>query len=502
MSGSPRLLLLTSQALSGSSDYAQLYQLAKDGQSMVFCDLPDIQTVIQSETLKELLGIQYAMAESTDLTGIQLYSGFLLGGDVIYEMDDSEEQEKWQDFTLSAPWYVVLSGVKTYMIGMVDESMLSFIDNEYLPPLIWRNSLEEAKIFVVNGDYMSDAAGIGILEAMMAELLEYDVYPVVNAQNVTVANYFGLAEENGETMQEIYSRNQREVFRDIMWPGLMSVATQGQWRMTCFFMPQYDYYDDEFPRIDDYLYYLKQLKEQDSETGISLETRSDITLQEKVDADQQFFQSTGCDYPFSAAYVTASEREAFSTLSLPEIRTLSSPYEADIPLLSYDSDNVTYQSTTTDGFTHTYLEDFRTHALETALAYENVLIDMKRISWPQDENDRWEKLSDDFARNLCTYWKPFEMFERTTLSESDARVRRFLALDYEDERTDDTIHLTISNFSEEAYFILRTHAEEIDEVEGGTFTEIEDGAYLIQAEREELSIRLKPDEDYTLQVTP
>jgi hypothetical protein len=158
---------------------------------------------------------------------------------------------------------------------------------------------------------------------------------------------------------------------------------------------------------------------------------------------------------------------------------------------------VTYQSTTTDGLTHTYFEDFRTHALETSLAYENILIDMKRISWPQTESDRWEKLSDDFARNLCTYWKPFEAFERTTLSESDARVRRFLALDYEEERTDDTIHLTISNFSEEAYFILRTHAEEIETVEGGTFTKLEDDAYLIQANCEEMNIQLKADNDYS-----
>ena len=42
-----------------------------------------------------------------------------------------------------------------------------------------------------------------------------------------------------------------------------------------------------------------------------------------------------------------------------------------------------------------------------------------------------------------------------------------------------------------SWFILRTHGEEIADVEGGTWTEIEEGAYLIQAAEPMIRIQVK-----------
>ena len=45
-----------------------------------------------------------------------------------------------------------------------------------------------------NGDYLSGSTGIGFLSAIMAENSSYYLYPVVNAQVMTVANFPGMAE--------------------------------------------------------------------------------------------------------------------------------------------------------------------------------------------------------------------------------------------------------------------------------------------------------------------
>ena len=92
-----------------------------------------------------------------------------------------------------------------------------------------------------------------------------------------------------------------------------------------------------------------------------------------------------------------------------------------------------------------------------------------------------------------TYWKPYSAFDKTTLSESDVRGRRFLNLDYSEERQGDVICVSVKNFEEEAYFILRTHGEKITAVENGTFTQLEEDAYLIGANEEKLMITLEKE---------
>ena len=60
----------------------------------------------------------------------------------------------------------------------------------------------------------------------------------------------------------------------------------------------------------------------------------------------------------------------------------------------------------------------------------------------------------------------FTGFDSTTLSESNTRTRTFLNLDFSETRTDDKITLKTSESG--SWFILRTHGEEIEEIEGGT----------------------------------
>ena len=124
-----------------------------------------------------------------------------------------------------------------------------------------------------------------------------------------------------------------------------------------------------------------------------------------------------------------------------------------------------------------------------ALAYTCRMLDMYDIFWPQEKTDRWEVMQKRFSSNLLTYWKNFRDFDSTTLSESNARIRTFLNLAYSQSREDNTITLRTSEPG--SWFVLRTHGEEIGEIDGGSQTEIEDDAYLICAENTTVKIQLK-----------
>jgi hypothetical protein len=116
---------------------------------------------------------------------------------------------------------------------------------------------------------------------------------------------------------------------------------------------------------------------------------------------------------------------------------------------------------------------------------------MEDILIPKTQEDTWEKKEERFASYTITYWKPFKAFEKTTMSQSDARIRQFLNLNYEESKKDNEITLKIDSLEEEAYFILRLHGESIQAIEGATYTEIEENAYLISARRENVKITVE-----------
>ena len=84
------------------------------------------------------------------------------------------------------PWFQLESGTKVYMKGIPKDKTLK---EEAYPVVIWRNSFEKASVFAVNGNYMEDATGLGLLTGMLCEMSDYAIYPVVNAQNLVIANY-------------------------------------------------------------------------------------------------------------------------------------------------------------------------------------------------------------------------------------------------------------------------------------------------------------------------
>ena len=159
------------------------------------------------------------------------------------------------------------------------------------------------------------------------------------------------------------------------------------------------------------------------------------------------------------------------------------------PVLSYCSDFVTLQSVTSDGMNYTYSDDIRMRSIQSALGYTNVMLNMYDIFWPQKDTDRWEIMQKRFSSNLLTYWKEFSCFASTTLSESNTRTRTFLNLDYSEQREENKIILQTSLAG--SWFILRTHGEEIADIQGGSQIKIQEDAYLICAEDTTVEIKLQ-----------
>ena len=494
----PEMMILESEKYADGDNLTTLETLEKKGVIIVFGCLENAKNIQNNKALMKFLGIQKVVAEETHLAGVKLFEGLLLGGEVTYNTSKDKEEKKRQDLELDVPWYQVGSGTKTYMVGLLDEKTGKNVENEDLPTIIWRNGIDYGSVFAVVGDYMKDSTALGLLDGMRAEALQYTIYPIVNAQNLSMVNFPVFADENNTEMLKLYSQSVTGIARDIMWPALISVVEKSDMKMTCFIQPQADYTDDTEPKSGNLEFYLKQMKEQNAEAGISLEYQKLDKAEDKVTKDTEFFENEKINYRFGAAF--AKEKDLKGILKdtdsglLGDVGTLVCDYTENQPVVSYYSDSVTLQTVTSDGMNYAYSDDIRMRSIQTALGYTNVMLDMYDIFWPQEKTDRWEVMQKRFSSNLLTYWKNFRDFDSTTLSESNARIRKFLNLAYSQSREDNTITLQTSEAG--SWFILRTHGEEIDEIDGGSQTEIEADAYLICAEDTTVKIRLKEQELY------
>ena len=471
-----------------------LQTCVENGISVIFGKLPDASIISSHKLLRRLLGIDEIVQESVTGNGIHLYSGFLLGGEVIYKAN-TDEEEKNQDMDLVFPWYHLTNGTKVYMKGMIEDPE---VDVQEYPPLIWRKNFTTASVFAVIGDYMADATGLGMLTAMLSEMQSYTVYPVVNAQNFIAANYPAAANENSSILRQMYSQTMRGFLRDVVWPAFSSINIKTSFRLSSMMTIQFDYTDKAKPNSEDIQYYMEAVNEEEGEMGYSAYNVSNTSISEMLSEDADFWNKTLPDYQFASLYYGDYSQKAVQGILdnsfMQRVRTVIGNVDTTSYVVGYVNNQVTRQNTLIDGYEHTFRQDLRIRSVETALGYTSIIADVSKAAYPQSDEDGWEKLSEKLMANTITYWKPFSVFSGTTVSQSDSRIRRFLSLNYEEvaNESNNKILIHASEGDETAWFVLRTNGEVISDVAGGTYEEIEDNVWLIGMEESSILITLKP----------
>ena len=482
----------------------KLTEYVEAGGVVIFYRLPSYKTIKGSDTLQQLLGIQHVREESIQLHEIRLYSGFLLGGETCYSFEGVEETEL-VDMERNIPWYDISSRTKSYMVGILPaaEKISRGLNNEDMPAIIWRSNMGTGSVFAVNGDYMKGEAALGLLDAMAYETEDYALYPVVNAQNLSVSGFPDLTVENENVMAQSYGMTTQQFCRDILWPSLVAAAEKSNWRLTCFLSVKQSDMSPNEPNRTDLVDYLKYFNEESAEAGIALGRMESLNVEASVEEEKKIIQDWDIEYRFAGGYIRKENKDQIASLidsdgqmkQFQDIRTVVGEYEEDEPIVSWMTDKVTLQNATADASRHSYKDSLRLKSLETALGYSNIQIDIYRVLWPESENDEWEKAAEKIAANIFTYWRPFAAFDKTTISESDRRVRNFLNGSTESTRSGNQISIQTKNFTGDAYLLLRTHGEVPDTMTGGTWKEVERGSYLLCLTSEEAQVTLKPEKE-------
>lgn len=484
----PEVVIIDGKYIDVDRDLPVMKELTQRGVHLIFARMPHITIMTDSQNLREFLGIRSVRNREIVVEGVHLFEGFLVGGERIYEAEG--EEITVQELEMIIHWYMLDSGTKTYIMGMLDEDQYK---NENMPAVVWRKSVGSANVFCVNANYITHMYGIGFLDAIMAEAESYEIYPIVNAQCMTVTDFPAFSEDNSEELMSLYSSKQPALYQSIILPSLISVTEQTGAHMSLLVAPQLDYDDDDEPDSSLLPQYMRLVKEQQAEIGASTGRISDISLERKMSIDDSFYKEGAGDYAILSMYAEDLDEvlEAPWQKYFPKLRTIATVPDTEQPVVEYLDNNLTLQRATAIGREHTYGVNLTIMGYETGLGYSNIILDMKDVSYPDSEEDHWENLSREISQNLCTYWQDFDAFTQTSLAESDARIRKFLALDYRTERKGDQIFLYTNEFEGSAWFLFKLNSGYPGDVQGAVLQDIGGGYFLVEAMETEIVINVE-----------
>ena len=462
-------------------DMDMLLQLQDMHVPLVFGCMPSLKLLDEEPELAQLLGITNIQKKSVSLEGMTLYENFLVGGKAIYQAKD-KNAKKQQDLDLNIPWFILSSGSEVYMDGILPKDYEE-ADAAYKPPVIWCYRTNEDAVFAVNSDFMESDIGLGLLTAMESKIEEFYVYPVVNAQSLVALSYPSFTSENSEQLHEIYSRDSVAVLRDLVWPGIAAVTAHNHSYPSVCMAPKYNYDVSDVPDGEMLSYYQQLLREQHGEAGISMVYDGDISLEEKLDYDLAFYKKYAKDYRLLFAYAKDMDStqavDALQQAGYQDVIAILKDYDSSQNKIDGVEGKIILQITNS-GSSHTYKEDLRTKSIQTLLGYSIIGQDFSQILYPHSKEDQWEKVFDWFSRYTNTYWQNYDYFDETTITETARRCNRYMQLSYDVAIDDNRITIqSDASSTNPAYFIVHTGMKPIRKAAGATYTQIDDGCYLV-----------------------
>lgn len=492
----PDAVLIDSDYVNIDSDIDTFSLLTDYGINLVFCTLPSYSAISENQRFEQLCGIS-PHRESVNASGLKLYSGFLFGGEAWYTKENDPDG-KFQNMKLTMPWYNTSNATKTYMSAVVESEDGSKIDNEDQPAVIWRKSHDHAYVFCINGDYIKDISGMGILTAIMSESKDLDIYPVVDSQSVIVNNFPMFSFENDDAVEKYYLRNTSSLLENVIWPDISNLAESTGARFTFMAAPQINYSDNNLVSVREMDYFFRLFSEISSETGLTT-TRDDATsIDEKLTADAGIFSNYLSNYKFTS--IIARKDELENVLSsknslIDDVNTIVTDSQdyGGTKLFSYVNDNVINVECPVTSDKYTYSDDFRQRCFQTALAYTNIEFNMTGVCNPDDEKELWNEEIKSKSTALTSYMKNSKMFTKCSISQADKRIREFMAADYSYKQNSSYVSLDITGAQDMTRFIVRLRTGDVENVSGAVCTKVEKGVYLITAQSKHVEMTIKTE---------
>lgn len=443
-----------------AEEEAQITALISQGVNLVFTKLPD-STELNSDWGKTTLGIVRTNGEVT-YKGLRFISNFFIGD----MLELRNYKVKFQDVDLEQGCKVYAYSLMDYYSkgyeGEIPEEEIGV--NENMPPLIWRNIIDNSEIYVIAGDFMGKSVATGVINGVLSKMQDVYLYPVVGGKSIYFIGVPYTENENSEIMQELYSRDSLGVQQDLVFPGLVHLVSKYN-LFPC-------YYTEDLNELinnksdKDISYYMKELTKQTATLGYINNVGDYLTFRENIDVS-----SLSSDEIYNSAFTITNKWDNIFTF-----------YN--------ENDNLIHLPIIEDSINLSESDILISNAVSSAYGYMSNSVDLRSIVYPQDSNDSWVKIQKDLGALLSYQNERFGYLDNLNNEDTVKRLLIYNLIDPEIKYSDNKIKVTIDNFYGEAHFILRTR-NDIVEVVGGSYNKIGEEAYMIYQQEETMTIIYK-----------
>lgn len=468
-----------------------------------------LQKNIYSSAIESALGILESSWDNAFLESIYIDKDFMVGGGRKFVVEDSYD----------SAWAVQVDSKKV--------KVHAYIGNENKTPLIWETKYGKGKIVVDNMGFCEKVTR-GFYAASYSLLDDVCVYPVINASVFYLDDFPSqIPEGRNEYIVRDYGTSTRDFYVNIWWPSMMNHADKYGIKYTGLAIISYDNkVDGTTPGKADegtFLSFGNMLLRGGGEIGYHGYNHQPLCMSEcdyRGLYDYKTWQSSAamesafdslvevCDDLFPEVPVTlyvppsnimSKVGEKFLLETYPQIKTISGIYFPDGDFefgctqeFEVLPNGAVYQPRIISGCDLTpYMElalvsELNMHYINSHFTHPDDALDPERGA-----ELGWEKLSENFDGYLNYLYTSAPSIRNFTGSETSAAVQRYVATSVKKEMKDGKLVLKINNFCDEAQLFVRFNEEEFTSVDGGSLTHLAGNLYLLQADKDVVTIDLK-----------
>lgn len=461
-----------------------------------------------SSAIENKLGIE-ASYEYTLVDHIYVDGDFMVGGGKAFAVPDAYES------------------ARTVQLSPKTTKIYAREGDEQGVPLIWEAAYGKGK-FVVNNFGMCDKAYRGFFAASLSLFGEVSLYPVINGSTFYLDDFPSqIPSGNSTYITRDFGTTIRDFYINIWWPDMMNLSDKYGLKYTGLAIECYDDAvdgtTDAQPDTGTFLNFGNMLLRKGGELGYhgynhqplalgnkdykdiyDYKTWQDMEAMEKafghlVDFCDELFPDVKMAVYVPPSNLLAEEGKQMLLQEFPQVTTLSGIYLPDDALdfallqeYEVDENGVVDQPRIISGCD---IDDFMTMGAfsELNMHYVN-----NHFTHPDDSLDPergaelgWKELKNRFDSYLSWLYTSAPNLRNFTGTEFSAAVQRFAAVIPEMQVQDHEMVLRIDNFYDDAQFLVRFNEKEPGTVTGGKLTRLAGDLYLLEADRDTVTVRLK-----------
>ena len=460
-----------------------------------------------SAAIENRIGIE-ASNDNTFLDSIYINDDFMLGGGKSYAVTDGYESARTVELNPKTTKVYAREGDKNGV------------------PLIWETSYGKGK-FVVNNFGMCDKAYRGFFAASLSLFGDVSIYPVINGSTFYLDDFPSqIPEGTNEYIARDFGTTVRDFYINIWWPDMMNLSDKYGVKYTGLAIECYDDAidgtTDATPETGTFLNFRNMLLRKGGEIGYhgynhqplalgrdykgiyDYKTWKDYASMKKafghlVDFCDELFPDVNMSIYVPPSNLLAEEGRGMLIKEFPQIKTLSGIYLPDDILdfallqeYEVDKNGIVDQPRIVSGC---QLDDFMTMG---AMSELNMHYINNHFTHPDDALDPergaeigWKELRNSFDNYMKWLSTSAPRLRNFTGTEFSAAVQRFAAVAPKTQFFEDKMVVQIENFYDDAQFLIRFNEKKLDMVTGGRLTHLTGNLYLLEADRETVTISFK-----------